>query len=253
MTKSCCSSCCSSSGAACSCTKRRSNNGWLLFALGLSAGALIGYLSSRKHDTRPTFDELKVWEAELIKSRGKVAGTLLASRVQSRYEELYAARPHYANAALRNHLEANILPGLALYQVLREDGCDQQSALDEVGRLEEITFRESGMNQAIQQLSRLPNPFGIFRAMQGLVGKMFPKEGWTFLWKENNDRAIAYDCVDCFYLRTLTQHGAPELTPIFCHLDDVMFDNVSFMDWKRNKTLGRGDEVCNFRFEKKGN
>ena len=231
-------------------SKRRSN-GLLFLALGLTAGAAIIYLATRKRDTRPTFDELKDWEAELVKTRGKEEGERLAAQVQQRYEELYESRPRYSNQALANHLEDNILPGLALYQVLREDGCDQPAALAEVDRLEEITFRESGMNQAMQKIARLPNPFGIFRALQGLIGKMFPKEGWTFIWKENSDRVIAYDCTNCFYLNTLTQYGAPELTPTFCRLDDVMFENVPFIEWKRTKTLGRGDEVCDFRFEKK--
>lgn len=55
---------------------------------------------------------------------------------------------------------------------------------------------------------------------------------------------------NCFYLNVLTNYGARELTAHFCHGDDYMFGRIPAIAWKRTMTLGRGDPVCNFRFER---
>jgi len=65
---------------------------------------------------------------------------------------------------------------------------------------------------------------------------------------EDSDRSIAYDIRECFYLNLLTAYGAPELTAHFCRGDDMQFGNIPGVAWERTKTLGRGDDRCNFRF-----
>jgi predicted ArsR family transcriptional regulator len=43
--------------------------------------------------------------------------------------------------------------------------------------------------------------------------------------------------------------GAPELTPLYCQMDDLLFEALPpEIRWERTKTLGRGDEICDFRW-----
>src|SRR5690242_18734730 len=58
-------------------------------------------------------------------------GAILAARAQARYDALYHERPHFTHPALRWHLEQNILPGLALYQVLSKESNDRDAVLSE--------------------------------------------------------------------------------------------------------------------------
>jgi hypothetical protein len=53
---------------------------------------------------------------------------------------------------------------------------------------------------------------------------------------------------ECFYLNMLTAYGVPELTSHFCRLDDLLFGEFQGISWERTKTLGRGDDCCDFRF-----
>jgi predicted ArsR family transcriptional regulator len=56
---------------------------------------------------------------------------------------------------------------------------------------------------------------------------------------------------DCFYLNTLTQLGAPELTPVLCAVDDILYEGVSpELTWRRTTLLSTGGERCDFRFER---
>src|SRR5512135_3102877 len=87
---------------------------------GLTMGTAIGTsiaLTQRmaRHHRMPN---LKTWQRALIEKHGEVQGAIHASRVQASYEALYDERPHFTHPALRWHLEQNLLPGLALYQVL---------------------------------------------------------------------------------------------------------------------------------------
>jgi len=51
------------------------------------------------------------------------------------------------------------------------------------------------------------------------------------------------------YLDSLTKFDVPELIPIFCGLDDLIYDGVSpHLIWQRSGTLGRGDRHCDFQF-----
>ena len=95
------------------------------FRLGLVAGILGGVVLGRKLVTSRRMPGLSAWQRALAEKRGEAEAAMLAARVQARYDELCAQRPHFANIALRAHLEGNILPGLALYQVLREERDDQ--------------------------------------------------------------------------------------------------------------------------------
>jgi hypothetical protein len=77
----------------------------------------------------------------------------------------------------------------------------------------------------------------------------FPPQGWDTEWVEVSSQAVAFNLHRCFYVDVLTEYGAAELTPFYCRLDDLIYEDVSpHVRWDRTKTLGRGDDCCDFRF-----
>jgi len=221
-----------------------------VFLAGLATGAVGGLLVGRRLAARPRrMPHLEISQQVLAETRGPIKAALLAARVQACYDELYARRPRFHLPSLRQHLEANILPGLALYQALREENDDQESVMAEVDRVFTAWVEHSDQHKLMRIMGRLSDPFAMLRIGNRLVLKMsYPPEGWTVEWVEDSDRCIAYDIRECFYLNVLTAYGAPELTAHFCRGDDVQFGNIPGVAWERTKTLGRGDDRCNFRF-----
>jgi hypothetical protein len=53
----------------------------------------------------------------------------------------------------------------------------------------------------------------------------------------------------CFYQATLNRSGAAELTPLFCKMDRLFYDDVSpYLRFERLNTLVLTGQPCDFRF-----
>lgn len=234
------------------CNSTTSNNGYRYAAFyGLAIGTAIGtsIVLTQQIMMRNRMPNLKVWQRALIEKHGEVQGALLAARTQARYQALYDERPHFTHPALRWHLEQNILPGLALYQVLSKESNDQGAVLAEVGSLLEIGSR--AVSRFVNVYTYLPLPFTIMQQMFKASLLAFPRQGWDIEQVENSKTSFAFNVHRCFYLDVLTAYSAPELTSLYCRLDDLLYANWSpSIRWERTKTLGRGDDCCDFRYSR---
>ncbi|HPH97619.1 MAG TPA: L-2-amino-thiazoline-4-carboxylic acid hydrolase [Anaerolineaceae bacterium] len=220
---------------------------WLI--LGLGAGLLGGAIVASALRERRLPEE-KDWQAYLSKKWDDSAkAAFLMARVQTRFVRLYAERPRFAEDHLRDHLEEHILPGLALYQVLLEDGMEKDAALELCAEMIALHARE--VNRVVQKIGGQPFFFFLLRKIiRSMMDYKF-STGWTTTWIEDSPQRVAFDITRCFYLDTLRFYGAPELTPAFCASDDAMMEGISpQVAWKRTTTLGRGDERCNFCYER---
>jgi hypothetical protein len=193
---------------------------------------------------------MRVWKRELAKRRGDAAAASLMARTRTRYEELCSSRKEFSHRALNAHVTRFMLPGLALYQVLLEEGEDRETALKTVEHLFVTMLQPARKRLAL--LGRLPIFFRLIRTGARWSMKFaFPPVGWEAEWLEDNTDCIAFNIQRCFYVNELKQYGAPELTPIFCLGDDVLYDGVSpYLSWERTETMGRGNTHCNFRFRR---
>ncbi len=216
---------------------------------GLAMGTAIGTsiaITQRmaRHHRMPN---LKTWQRALIEKHGEVQGAILAARAQARYEALYNERPHFTHPALRWHLEQKILPGLALYQVLSKENSDRDAVLSETGSL--LAMGSRALTKFVNMYTYLPLPFAIMRKIFKASLLAFPQQGWDIEHIEASKTSFAFNIHRCFYLDILTAYGAPELTAMYCRLDDLLYAGwAPSIRWERTKTLGRGDDCCDFRW-----
>ena len=211
----------------------------------LLAGAVGGYLATQRLAQTPHYPQAEVWQRELVERHGHVKGTILAQRVQTRYAQLYAERPRFKEATLRRHLEHHILPGLALYRTLRTEHADKPAVLKETARL-----LEAGLTAQRDPLDRLKHlPAAAFLRVAGrlTLQRDFPAAGWETEQIEDSPDRLAFRVHHCFYQEVLAAYEAPELTALFCHLDNVRFTKLPpGILWERTQTLGHGDPMCDF-------
>ncbi len=163
-----------------------------------------------------------------------------------RMEKINGERKKYAQKALEQHFGENILPILALYLVVKENDTENPLSLTE--KVANEIFVVGRKRMAV--LGRFPFFYWLIQKMVGgVMEKAFPSEGWDIEWLEVSKKQVAFNMHACFYLDVLTAYDVPELTPVFCNLDDFIYENVSpYLRWQRKGTLGRGDTHCDFRF-----
>ena len=100
-----------------------------------------------------------------------------------------------------------------------------------------------------QKLLRLP---GLYRLAPVLFCKLTPKyfgetAGFAATEYQTSGGVWRIDMTKCPYHDTCVQHGCPELCPCFCDSDDITYDGLHpKLRWHRTKTLGRGDDCCDF-------
>ena len=227
----------------------KSKFNWPTFFSGLAAGSLIASFLRRKESHFDRLPGREIWQRTLAHQAGDVPAAITLGKVQARYHDLLRDRPQFAHPALNGHLERSILPGLALYQVLREETGDEALAKARTGLLLDEKARQK--YAAIQRLSNLPFFFSFFRfGVKRMMAIDFPPAGWEIEWVRDDGEALAFSIKSCFYLKVLTAYGVPDLTPIFCHMDEAGMDGFTSLVSERTTTLGRGGAACDFCYRR---
>ena len=170
----------------------------------------------------------------------------LVLRMESEYKR-FLSEQSFADAMLARHLKKSILPAVAAYKTLLAAGKTQNQAFEAV-RASVLADSEK-QKIAFQKIGTLPFGFFLMRLMTPLSLKTtFGPSGWDFTWKQNDRRALKWNCSRCFYADIFTQHKVSELTSIFCESDDVVYGSIPTIRWARTRTIGNGDDVCDFTF-----
>ena len=226
------------------------------FWLGLAIGAAGGLFAAQKLSAAARMPNAKTFQRILSAKLGLVEAGVFMARVQAHYDALKARRPVFDNPVFNSHVVGGILPGLALYQTLLEDGLTQEEAIAEVHRIFETWFDQTPpINMRVNQLMHYtPENFDFFRRITRFVtDKLFPAPGWQYELVEDSNSSLAFNMQHCFYIQVLEYYGAVELTPVFCRLDDYLMAAMPpSIRWGRTKTMGLGAECCDFRWDYAG-
>ena len=157
-------------------------------------------------------------------------------------------RTEYAAASKeqREHLETQIMPGIAAYETL-QTVLPKTEALAMVHGF--VEKRAWAIRKYLVALMRIP---GLYRLIPDIAAKATRQTFGTaagFAAKElcTDKYTWRIDMTHCPYHDACAQHGCPELCPCFCDSDDITYDNLHpKLLWHRSKTLGRGDDCCDF-------
>ena len=151
-----------------------------------------------------------------------------------------------ASKEKQRHLEGQILPGIAAYEVL-QTVLSKEEALQTVhGYVEARAWK---LKRIFLKLMRIP---GLYRKVPGIFCKQTPKlfgetAGFAARELQTGGGVWRIDMIRCPYHDTCVKYGCPELCPSFCDSDDITYDGLHpKLYWHRTKTLGRGDDCCDF-------
>lgn len=68
---------------------------------------------------------------------------------------------------------------------------------------------------------------------------------------ENNKNYYNITITKCLWHDACVDNGCPELCRLFCDVDNITYDGLKKIVFYRTKTLGYGNDQCDFHFYKK--
>lgn len=170
---------------------------------------------------------------------------LLNENLSNRISELYRENDDASKEKLF-HLENQIIPGIAIYETL-QTVMPKEEALQIVhGYIEQRAFK---LKKICLKLMRIP---GLYKKVPEIFStqtrKFFGESaGFEATEIQTSGGVWRIDMTKCPYHDTCVRYGCPELCHCFCDSDDITYGNLHpSLYWHRTKTLGRGDNCCDF-------
>ena len=145
------------------------------------------------------------------------------------------------------HTEQMIFPRAALYmQMIRYIPKEQAIELF----MEAIRIGVEPDMRRLHKLTKLPFMRSLFlRLFSKMLSTSFNEEaGFQTRFYESNSKRLRVDVLQCPYHKYCALLDCKELTATFCYSDDCIYGNLTGIDYKRNGTLGRGADKCDFDF-----
>lgn len=151
-----------------------------------------------------------------------------------------------ASKEKKRHLKGQILPGIAIYETLQKVMPKDEALQTVHGYVEQHAHNEKKMFLALMHVP------GLYRKVPGIFAKQTPKlfgetAGFAAREIQISDSVWRIDMIKCPYHDTCVKYGCPELCRCFCDSDDISYDGLHpKLYWHRTKTIGRGDDLCDF-------
>jgi hypothetical protein len=232
--------------------RRCDTNSTVLLGLGaIAAAALAAMLVVvvRRRRTMPRLPNARRTRRLLRHRLGPRHAARALAAADAHLEALWPARPRFRDRALSEPTERIVIPALALYRGLRDEGVAEARAL---GLVEAALAGERRRRSRMLGLAsradagRRPPP-------HAGTSWLFAPQGWDVEWIAEDDELVAFDVLRCFYVDAVGAYGSPELAPVFCALDDFSGDALGpGVAGIRASTIAFGGGRCEFRFRRTG-
>lgn len=144
-------------------------------------------------------------------------------------------------------LVQTILPRIALFKALLKEGIPKEEAYKIMQKyMVDIVGKEK--NDSMKKMEKVPCFYFLYsNIFLSVVRK-------TDLWKSTQEKGKDYFKVTmkkCLWHDACVENDCADLCRLFCDVDNCTYANLKKLGFKRTKTLGYGDDCCDFHFYKK--
>ena len=145
------------------------------------------------------------------------------------------------------HTVGQIFPCIAFYKAVSECANESEQAY---AIIEDFLAKKCAVTaKKLRKLCKIPFVYKFVpRIMAGIIHRYFGIQSGFEMIDHNIRKDVCHiDIIKCPYFSLCSDHGCPELTTVFCDGDDVAYGDMHpKLSWDRTKTLGRGDNCCDF-------
>lgn len=151
--------------------------------------------------------------------------------------------------AVKQHTDL-IFMNAALYLCI----CEYLPKEDAYQIMEDATVEYAlPIGKFLDKATRLPGMPRLFiKVFQKMLLTSFNEAaGFASVYHDMTNTAISVDITACPYQKYFTTAGCPELCKCSCISDDACYGHMKRIEFRRTQTLGRGGDLCDFRFHVK--
>ena len=195
---------------------------------------------------RKVMKSKKLFKTEIAKRFAPSETEKIWADAENRLFELYASHTDLPKG-VSAHTDSFIFPAAAIYLAMKE--ADSEIAYDIMKT--KMAEKSDKMGQMIAKCCRFPGFKKFFLNMwDSMSHKMFGESaGFKNVFYPKEKDCFRMDITQCPYHTYLTEAGCPELNILFCENDVHSYGNLPGLKFTRTKTIGAGDELCDFKME----
>lgn len=196
---------------------------------------------------KPSKKERKNWEQLEVFLKNKLGEEATIEIIQKARQNAlnFMSVTKESSPSRLKTMKETILPRVAVYGILKENGLEADVFLDQYIR--EIVGPV--MHNTYAKMEKIPFFYAIYSRM--FVKFTDKSDAWMCDSKMGKNQFVL-NIHKCLWHDVCSEYGLPEACRFFCECDNYTYGGLNKIQFTRTKTLGTGGELCDFCFSKKG-
>ena len=166
-------------------------------------------------------------------------------RIMSR---LIKENPDYADQKNYGHM-CNLVTSLAMVMALEEKGVPRSEAQNAVAQAMYLFVQPQ--IASMQKLGSKPWFVGMLKVSMPVKFRHTLGYGWDVEFPKCGKDAFTMITHKCIYQQIFSKYGMPEMTAVFCKVDDILYSNLPRTGFAYTQQIGTGGSMCDYTFSKK--
>lgn len=193
------------------------------------------------------------WQKRLCEDFGEEKGRDILEKADDIFEKLCSGNGSDTRE-LKEHTEKVIYPVMALYKTLCEYCDSQGNALNFTAKyfFESVDMQAKTLRSFINAGKSAESFPGVF--IRQMTKDYSEKAGFRMKIITDEKSNARFDILECPYEKTTKKYNCMELCDLFCKSDEMCYSGISpELHWKREHTLAKDNDYCDFSLEYKEN
>lgn len=168
--------------------------------------------------------------------------------VSSNIDKLINENPSYTDKKNFSYL-CNLFTSLALEQVFEDIGKSRKESI-EIVKNAMYKYIEPQVEE-MKKLSKSKYFIPFLKVTMPIKFKLTLGYGWQLEFPKASADEFKMTTHKCIFSEIFSKYNIPEMTAIFCHVDDILYKNLPGADFIYTEQIGTGGKVCDYTFKRK--
>ncbi len=169
-------------------------------------------------------------------------------RFKTIMSQLIKENSEYADSKNYGHL-CNLITSLAMIIMLEENGKTRKEAEDTVA---EAMYKFIEPQIAFMQKLASNSWFvGFLKISMPIKFKNTLGYGWDVEFPKCPKDTFSMITHSCIYHQIFSKYGMPEMTAVFCKVDDILYCELPRAQFLYTEQIGTGGSMCDYTFKKR--